>query len=136
MRRLILLISVATGVITGARAQDSATEPKITRATATLNGVFSNRGFFNITVSLYQLQGLEWAKFDLKQSRMTLDFKPGVTTTEKEIQDVMINAGYKPGAVIIKSLAPPDVSETGPGWMKIKHPKSKNPIIRWFELNF
>jgi hypothetical protein len=131
-----MLILAATGVITGAHAQDAATEPKITRAIATLNGVFSNRGFFNITVRLYQLQGLEWAKFDLKQSRMTLDFTPGVTTTEKEIQDVMINAGYKPGAVIIKSLALADVSETGPGWMKIKHPKSKNPIIRWFELNF
>jgi hypothetical protein len=136
MRRLIMLILAATGVITGAHAQDPATEPKITRAIATLNGVFSNRGFFNITVRLYQLQGLEWAKFDLKQSRMTLDFKPGVTTTKKEIQDVMVSAGYKPGAVTIESLATSDVSETGPGWVKIKHPKSKNPIIRWFELNF
>jgi hypothetical protein len=136
MSRLILLILAATGVITGAHAQDPATEPKITRVIATLNGVFSNRGFFNITVRLYQLQGLECAKFDLKQSRMTLDFKPGVTTTEKEIQDVMVSAGYKPGAVYIQSVAPSEVSETGPGWMKIKHPKSKNPIIRWFELNF
>lgn len=136
MRRLILLISVATIIITSARAQDPASEPKITRAVATLNGVFSNRGFFNITVRLYQLQGLEWAKFDLKQSRMTLDFKPGVTTTKKAIQDVMVSAGYKPGAVTIESLAPGEVSKTGPGWVKIKHPKSKNPIIRWFQLNF
>lgn len=136
MRRLILLISVATVVITSAHAQDLATEPKVTRAIATLNGVFSNRGFFNVTVRLYQLRGLEWAKFDLKQSRMTLDFKPGVAVTEKEVQDVMVSAGYKPGAVKIESLNLNGAPETGSGWIRIKHPQSKNPIIRWFELNF
>jgi len=132
MRRLILL----TVSMTGAHAQVPATQPTITRAIATLNGVFSNRGFFNITVRLYQLQGLEWAKFDLKQSRMTLDFKPGVVVTEKAIQDAMVGAGYRPGPVKIQTLNASEASETGPGWMKIKHPKSRNPFIRWFELNF
>ena len=109
---------------------------RITRAVATLNGVFSPRGFFNITVGLYRVPGVEWAKFDLKKSRMTLDFTPGVTVTPERIQTVMKNAGYKPGPVQILSLAPADVSETGRGWMKIKHPSSKNRVIRWFDLNF
>lgn len=134
--RMILAIAAAALIIAGARGQDPATGPKVTRAVATLNGVFSPRGFFNITVRLYQLQGVESAKFDLKKSCMTLDFKPGVAVTEKEIQNVLVSAGYKPGAVKIESLNLNEASETGPGWVKIKHPKSKNPIIRWFELNF
>ncbi len=101
-----------------------------------MNGVFSPRGFFNITVRLYQLNGVEAAKFDLKKSRITLDFKPGVTVTSPEIQQVMIGAGYKPGPVQIQLLAPSEVSETGPGWMRIKHPASRNPVVRWFQLNF
>lgn len=136
MRRLTLLTLAAICVITSAHAQEAATGPTVTRAIATLNGVFSNRGFFNITVRLYQLQGLEWAKFDLKQSRMTLDFKPGADVTEKAIQDVMVSAGYRPGAVKIKKLDRKEASETGPGWVRIKHPKAKNPFIRWLELNF
>lgn len=122
--------------MTGARADGPTTGPTITRAIAILNGVFSPRGFFNITVRLYQLPGLEWAKFDLKQSRMTLDFKPGIAVSEKEIENVMVNAGYRPGAVKIESLNGNEASEAGPGWVRIRHPKSKNPVIRWFELNF
>ncbi|MDQ2900367.1 MAG: hypothetical protein M3Y07_11290 [Acidobacteriota bacterium] len=110
--------------------------PKVTRAVATLNGVFSPRGFFNITVRLYQLPGVDWAKFDLKKSRITLDFKPGVAVTPEEIQNVMTGAGYKPGPVQIQLLAANQVSEVGPGWVKIKHPSSKNPVVRWFQLNF
>lgn len=110
--------------------------PKVTRAVATLNGVFSPRGFFNITVRLYQLPGVDWAKFDLKKSRITLDFKPGVAVTPEEIQNVMTGAGYKPGPVQIQLLAANQVSEVGPGWVKIKHPASKNPVVRWFQLNF
>lgn len=109
---------------------------KITRAIAILNGVFSPRGFFNITVRLYQLTGVEAAKFDLKKSQITLDFQPGVTATPEEIQQVMIGAGYKPGPVQIQLLAQNEVSETGPGWVKIKHPTSKNAVVRWFQLNF
>lgn len=116
--------------------QDVSAAPKLTRAVATLNGVFSPRGFFNITVRLYQLPGVDAAKFDLKKSRITLDFKPGVTVTTEQIQQVMIGAGYKPGPVIIQLLSPGEVSETGPGWVKIKHPTSRNPVIRWFQLNF
>ena len=109
---------------------------RVTRAVATLNGVFSPRGFFNITVRLYQLQGLESAKFDLKKSQITLDFAPGVTVTQKDIRQVMVDAGYKPGPVRLQSLLPGAAAENGPGWMKIKHPASKNAFIRWFQLNF
>jgi len=109
---------------------------EITRAIAILNGVFSPRGFFNITVRLYQLTGVEAAKFDLKKSQITLDFRPGITVTAEQIQQVMIGAGYKPGPVKIQLLALPEASETGPGWVKIKHPTSKNPIRRWLQLNF
>lgn len=109
---------------------------EITRAVAILNGVFSPRGFFNITVRLYQLAGVEAAKFDLKKSQITVDFQPGITVTPEQIQQVMIGAGYKPGPVKIQLLALHEASETGPGWVKIKHPKSKNPIARWFQLNF
>jgi hypothetical protein len=119
-----------------AQTDTSVPEAPITRAMAMLNGVFSPRGFFNITVRLYQHPEVEWAKFDLKKSRITLDFRPGVTVTSEEIQRIIIDAGYKPGPVTIQSLPPNQASETGPGWMKLKHPTSKNPIVRWFELNF
>jgi len=116
--------------------QPAPADVKISRATAILNGVFSPRGFFNITVRLYQLNGVDAAKFDLKKSQITLDFRPGVTVTPEQIQEVMIGAGYKPGPVQIRLLEPSEVSETAPGWVKIKHPSSKNPVIRWFQLNF
>ncbi len=132
----IMLLAIVLALTGAPQTDDSAREPTITRATALLNGVFSPRGFFNITVRLYQHPEVEWAKFDLKKSRITLDFRPGVIVTPDEIQRIMIEAGYKPGPVTIQSLPTSEASETGPGWMKIKHPKSKNPIIRWFELNF
>ncbi|MDQ6664092.1 MAG: hypothetical protein M3Z23_06840 [Acidobacteriota bacterium] len=134
MKNLFLAAAVlALFCASASRGQDA---PAITRAVATLNGVFSPRGFFNITVRLYQLPGVDWAKFDLKKSRITLDFKPGVTVTPQEIRDVMTGAGYKPGPVQILSLAANDATQTGPGWVKIKHPSSKNPVVRWFQLNF
>ncbi len=106
------------------------------RAVASLNGVFSPRGYFNITVRLYQPQGVEWAKYDMKKARITRDFFPGVVVTEKQIQQVMSSAGYKPGPVAIRKLGAADGSRIGPGWVKIKHPKSKNAVVRWFQLNF
>ncbi len=109
---------------------------RVVRAIAHLNGVFSPRGFFNITVRLYSISGVDAAKFDLKKSQITLDFKPGVAVTEAEIQKVVVDAGYKPGPVQIQLLPPDQVRETGPGWVKMKHPTSKNPLIRWFQLNF
>jgi hypothetical protein len=132
----IMLLAIVLALTGAPQTDDSAREPTITRATALLNGVFSPRGFFNITVRLYQHPEVEWAKFDLKKSRITLDFRPGVAVTPDEIQGIMIEAGYKPGLVTIQSLPVSEASETGPGWMKIKHPKSKNSIVRWFELNF
>ncbi|MEO7142323.1 MAG: hypothetical protein ABI165_02345 [Bryobacteraceae bacterium] len=135
--RLVLFTALAGFLPHGALgAADSPHEPKITRAVATLNGVFSPRGFFNITVRLYQLPGVEAAKFDLKKSRITLDFKPGVTVTPAEIRGVMVGAGYRPGPVAIQSLDPKDATETAPGWVKIKHPSSRNAVVRWFQLNF
>lgn len=136
MTNCVVLLTIIVASTAATQADNSAPEPEIMRATAMLNGVFSPRGFFNITVRLYQLPDVEWAKFDLKKSRVTLDFKPGVTVTTGEIRQVMIDAGYKPGPVTIQSLPANEASEIGPGWVKIKHPKSKNPIIHWFELNF
>ncbi|MDQ6675661.1 MAG: hypothetical protein M3Z09_00025 [Acidobacteriota bacterium] len=136
MRRNLLCVAMLLFLRAGARSQPPLSNTKITRAVAILNGVFSPRGFFNITVRLYQLTGVDAAKFDLKKSQITLDFKPGVTVTPEQIQQVMIGAGYKPGPVRIELLAANEASETGPGWVKIKHPTSKNAVIRWFQLNF
>ena len=137
MKRIIIFVALAIGLCRAALdAADAAPAQNVTRVVATLNGVFSPRGFFNITVRLYQVPGIEWAKFDLKRSRMTLDFKPGIAVTPEEIQNVMVGAGYKPGAVTIESLAPGQASETGPGWVRLKHPASRNSVARWFQLNF
>lgn len=111
-------------------------ETKVTRVTALLNGVFSPRGFFNITVRLYRLDGIDAAKYDLKKAQITLDFKPGVTVTPDQIREVMKSAGYKPGPVQFQLIEPAELKETGPGWVKIKHPSSKNAVVRWFQLNF
>ena len=120
-----------------ARGQETAPAgPTITRAVAILNGVYSPRGFFNITVRLYRLPGANAAKYDLKKSRITVDFAPNVRITEDDMRRVMLEAGYKPGPVTIQTLASSDASETGPGWVKLKHPTSKNPVARWFQLNF
>lgn len=108
----------------------------VTRAVAILNGVFSPRGFFNITVRLYQLPGLNSAKFDLKKSQITLDFAPGVQVTPNDIRQVMVDAGYRPGPVQLQILAPSAATESGPGWMKIKHPASKLALLRWWQMNF
>jgi hypothetical protein len=134
--RLLFLAAALLTTRVYAQGQPASASVKITRASAILNGVFSPRGFFNITVRLYQLNGVDAAKFDLKKSQITLDFTPGVTVTPEQIQQVMIGAGYKPGPVQIQLLEPKEVSETAPGWVKIKHPSSKNPVIRWFQLNF
>lgn len=106
------------------------------RVTAQLNGVFSPRGFFNIMVRVYQLQGVVRAKLDLKESRLTLDFAPGVVVSPAEIRSVMVNAGYSPGPFKIQEIsvnAPPD---NRPGWVTIKHPRSHSALIRWLEINF
>lgn len=133
MKRILLFVlAVASPLV----SDDVDHASDVTRAVATLNGVFSPRGFFNLTVRLYQVEGVEWAKFDLKKSRITIDFKPGVRVTTDEIRQVMASAGYKPGPVVIQLIPARDVSQVGPGWIKIKHPRSRNPVIRWFQLNF
>lgn len=131
-----LVLGLLLAVPAAVSGQTPLTDLKVTRAVASLNGVFSPRGFFNITVRLYQLAGVQSAKFDLKKSRITLDFQPGVTVSSRDIRQVMVAAGYKPGPVDIQLLSPRDVTETGPGWVKIKHPRSKNGFVRWVQLNF
>ena len=106
-----------------------------TRAVAKLNGVFSPRGFFNIIVRLNRLDGAEWAKLDLKKSQITVDFAPGIEVTPESLQQVERQAGYKPGPVTIERLTPP-VDRSAPGWKRLKHPRTKNQVARWFELNF
>lgn len=111
----LLAISVAPAIVCGQSIPADAT---ITRASAILNGVYSPRGFFNITVRLYRLPGAEAAKYDLKKSRVTVDFAPGVSITEDDMRHVMADAGYKPGPVHIEKLRPSDATETAPGWVK------------------
>ena len=102
-----LVLGLLLAVPAAVSGQTPLTDLKVTRAVASLNGVFSPRGFFNITVRLYQLAGVQSAKFDLKKSRITLDFQPGVTVSSRDIRQVMVAAGYKPGPVDIQLLSPP-----------------------------
>jgi len=108
----------------------------ISRAVAHLNGVTSARGFFNITVRLYQLEGVEWAKYDLVRSLITLDFKPGQAVDEKEIRAVIAGAGYKPGPIAINAVPKPENYDHKLGWNKIRRPTAKNAVGRWFQVNF
>ena len=108
----------------------------ITRATANLNGVSSARGFFNITVRLYLLEGVEWVKYDLKKSMITLDFQPGTTAGTEEIQNTVKAAGYKPGAVKVEQVEMPGEHDKRLGWNRIKRPTAGNAVGRWFQLNF
>jgi copper chaperone CopZ len=130
MRRALALCVLAAGL--------RADTPMITRAVAGLNGVYSPRGFFNITVRLYRVPGVDWAKYDLKKSQITIDFEPGVTATQESIWRVMKEAGYKPGPVRIEHIAAADAEagRSAPGWVRIKHPRARNAVARWFQLNF
>jgi hypothetical protein len=109
---------------------------QITRVSARLNGVFSPRGFFNILVPLSHIQGVRATKLDLNKSLITIDFDPGTSVSKAEMRQVMANAGYKPGPVAIEYIPISEVSETGNGWRAVKRPRSKNPLIRWFRMNF
>ncbi len=107
------------------------------RVTAQLNGVFSPRGFFNILVRLYSLPTLESAQFNLRQSSVVLDFPPGsAPVTSDEIQRIEKDAGYRPGQVQIQQIPASRFAESGPGWMKIKHPRSRDAMMRWMKQNF
>lgn len=107
------------------------------RVTAHINGVFSPRGYFNLLVGLYSLPTLKSAQFNLGSSTIVLDFPPqSPTVTEEEIQHIEKLAGYRPGAVSIAWIPAHSFAESGPGWIKIKHPKSKNIVVRWFKQNF
>lgn len=106
------------------------------RVTVQLNGVFSPRGYFNIMVRVNKLQGVVRAKLDLKESRLTLDFAPGVVVSPAEIRGVMVNAGYSPGPFKIQEISVNAAPDNRPGWVKIKHPRSHSALIRWLDINF
>jgi hypothetical protein len=108
----------------------------IARATAHLNGVTSARGFFNITVRLYQLPGVEWAKYDLVRSMITLDFASGSGATESEVKALIAGAGYKSGPVRIETVEKPVRYDHRLGWNRIRRPTAGNAVGRWFQLNF
>ena len=120
------------------QAEDTATPAaNVTRVAATLNGVFSPRGFFNILVPLERFEGVKAVKLDLNtRARITIDFEPGHAITQDQIRQVITDAGYRPGQVNILSLPESQATETGPGWMPIKHPTSHNAFGRWAQINF
>lgn len=107
------------------------------RVTAHINGVFSPRGYFNLLVGLYSLSQLDRAQFNLSTSTIVMDFPPGSPViTAAVIQTIEKRGGYRPGGVTIQQIAPADLRETGPGWMTIKHPQSKNLFLHWAQQNF
>lgn len=133
--KLRALLSVAALLLV-ASLGFAAPPPVITRVSATLNGVIAPRGFFNILVPLSKIQGATAAKLDLKISRITIDFAPGATVTQKEMRQVIVDAGYRPGPIAIVQLPEGGAAESGSGWIRIKHPKTRNPIAHWIEENF
>ena len=135
-RILILALFLAICATSGATSV-AAQNDSWQRVTAHLNGVFSPRGFFNILVGLYSLPTLKSAQFDLGLSSIVLDFPPNtVPITTDQIQNIEKTAGYRPGPVTIQWIPAQSFAENGPGWVKIKHPQSKNIFKRWLEQNF
>ncbi len=133
--KVISFAALMVGSISPLTAQ-MPSQPEITRVSATLNGVFSPRGFFNILVPLTRMQGADAAKLDLKRSRITIDFADGAPVSPDEIRQVMVEAGYRPGGVLVQRLPQQQAVEIGPGWIRIKHPRAKNPAVRWLQENF
>lgn len=107
------------------------------RVTAHLYGVFAPRGYFNILVGLYSLPTLKCAQFNMKSSTIIMDFSPGSPPiTPEQIHHIEKLAGYRPGPVSSEWIAAQNLHETGPGWIKIKHPRSRNTLVRWLQQNF
>ncbi len=114
----------------------TSTTKKAIRATLKVRGVFSPRGFFNIEVRLYHLQGLKRYRFDLKDSLAILDFKPGVSISSSSLRNVMVMAGYQPGPVKIEEIPVSQMNDRGRGWLAPPKIDSHWAFIRWLELNF
>jgi len=108
----------------------------ISRAAIHLNGVTSSRGYFNVTIRLRQVDGVQWAKYDLRKSMITVDFAPGKSVTEDELRQACRSAGYKPGNIAIDMVEQPAAYDGRKGWQRLKQPTAKNPVARWFQLNF
>lgn len=133
--KLRALLSVAALLLVASSGY-ATPQQDVTRVSATLNGVFSPRGFFNILVPLNAMQGVTAAKLDLKLSRITIDFAAGTSVTQAQMRQVMVDAGYRPGPITIVHLPQQSATESGNGWIRIKHPKTSNPVARWIEENF
>ena len=114
----------------------SSSGEKAIRATLKVQGVFSPRGFFNIEVRLYHLQGLKRYRFDLKNSLAILDFKPGISISSSSLRNVMVMAGYQPGPVTIEKILVSKMKDHGRGWITPPKINSRWAFIRWLELNF
>jgi hypothetical protein len=56
--------------------------------------------------------------------------------TSGQIQRIEKDAGYRPGQVQIQQIPASRFAENGPGWTKIKHPRSKYAMMRWLKQNF
>jgi hypothetical protein len=87
-------------------------------------------------VELQTLPGLVAAQFNLKESSIVLDFAPGATITEADIQHTEAAAGYRPGRVDLEQIPAGQLNETGPGWRRINHPTAKSWLLRWLQQNF
>jgi hypothetical protein len=107
-----------------------------TRVTVHVLGVFSLRGFFNMQARLYQTQGLARYKFNLRDSEMVVDFKPGVFVRPAEITQLMVQAGYRPGPFSLQQLPANTLSAHGSGWMEAPSASDGSPLSRWLKMNF
>jgi copper chaperone CopZ len=125
-----LLLPAALLVATAANAVT------ISRAAIHLNGVTSNRGYFNVAIRLRQVDGIEWAKYDLSKSMITVDFAPGKSPTADELREACRSAGYKPGEIDLKTVEQPVTHDGKLGWRRMKQATARNPVARWFQLNF
>lgn len=113
--------------------QDQAT---FTRVVVHVLGVFSLRGFFNMKSRLYQTKGLARYKFDLRDSEMVLDFKPGVNVTPAQVRAIQVEAGYRPGPFKIERLPVAEARDDGPDWFAPPTESSQSAFIRWLQMNF
>ncbi len=135
----VLLWLLAMGLSSSSWPQapspSSRLEPTLTRVTVKVLGIYSPRGVNNFAVRLEKLPGLARYKFDIPDSLLILEFKPGVSVRPKMIRDVAIEAGYQPGTCVIKKVLLSDAGR-GRGWFKPPRVDSRWAFIRWLQLNF
>ncbi len=126
--------SPASGTGNGAAAAND--HRSFARVTATVLGIYSPRGVFNLSARLLKLEGLERYKFDIPDSLMVLEFKPGVVPEPAQIRDVMVKGGYQPGPFKIEHLPVSEAEKNGVGWMEPPKITSDSAFVRWLQMNF